>query len=52
MRKDVKDIYNKNPDFKHYGYFINIYNLEDVEYKYSKISYSYKLDEFILHNDK
>lgn len=51
-KSELKNIYNKKPDFKHYGYFINIYNLEDGEYKYSKTSYSYKLDEFIIHNDK
>jgi len=51
-KTELKDIYNINPYFKQYGYFINIYNLEDGEYKYSKTSYYYKLDEFIIHNDK
>lgn len=51
-KSELKNIYNKNHNFKHYEYFINIYNLEDGEYKYSKISYSYKLDEFIIHYDK
>lgn len=51
-KSELKNIYNKNPNFEHYGYFINISYLEDGEYKYSKTSYSYKLDEFIIHNDK
>ena len=35
-KMELKNIYNKTPDFKHYDYFVNVYNLIDDEYKYSK----------------
>jgi hypothetical protein len=37
----LKSIYNRLPDFKHYGYQINVYDLCDDEYKVTNISYTY-----------
>jgi hypothetical protein len=51
-KNEIKCLFNKKPDFKHYGYYINIYNLENMKYIYSKISYSYEFDKFITHVDK
>lgn len=50
-KTELRNIYNKTPDYKHDDYFINIYHLQDGKYIYSKKSYSYTFDIFYLHND-
>jgi hypothetical protein len=45
-KNKLKDIYNNTPDYKSYGYKINIYNLVGTEYIMTDIKYIYTFDQF------
>lgn len=47
-KEELKKIFNKIPDFKYYGYYINVYHMADGKYIYSKTSYSYSFDKFTI----
>lgn len=46
---ELKNIYSKIPDYKHYDYQINVYNLIDYEYVISNTIYTYSFDKFTIH---
>ena len=46
-KNELKNIYNKTTDFKHYYYEINVYKLIDDEYIITNLSYIYNFDEFL-----
>lgn len=46
-KNELKNIYNKTIDFKHYNYKINVYKLVDNEYIITNLSYIYNFDEFL-----
>ncbi len=45
-KNELKNIFKKTCDFKHYCYEINVYNLVDNEYIITNVSYTYKFDNF------
>lgn len=45
-KKELKNIYNNKPDFKYYGYKINIYELVDNEYISTDYIYTYSSNIF------
>lgn len=45
-KNELKNIYNKTPDYKHHCYQINVYNLVDNEYIITNITYTYIFDIF------
>jgi hypothetical protein len=45
-KDELKKIYNKTIDFKHYYYEINIYHLVENEYIITNESYKYNFDNF------
>jgi hypothetical protein len=53
-KEELKNIFNKTPDYKFFGYKIMVYNLVNNEYKFSNKIYIYKFDEFIeyFYNNK
>jgi hypothetical protein len=44
---NLKNIYKKTPDYKHYGYKIQVYELVENEYKLINKIYIYTFDKFI-----
>jgi hypothetical protein len=51
-KNELKQIYEKTCDFKHYCYEINVYKLVDNEYIITNISYTYRFDMFTLNCEK
>jgi len=45
-KNELKKIYNKTTDFKHYCYEINVYKLIDNEYIMTTLKYTYEFDKF------
>jgi len=45
-KNKLKNIYNDTPDYKSYGYKINVYNLVGTEYIMTDIKYIYTFDKF------
>jgi len=50
-KKELKNIYDSTPDYKHYGYEINVHNLVNGEYIKTPISYTYRFDIFLIHSE-
>jgi len=49
-KHELLNIYHKTPDFKHFGYKIDLYELVDEEYITRNISYTYRFDTFTIHS--
>jgi len=47
-KNELKNIYNKTPDYKHFGYKILLYTLVENKYKFTNRIYTYKFNEFRL----
>lgn len=47
VKKYLKNIFKKTPDFKHYGYKIQVYNLIGNEYIPANKIYTYSFDKII-----
>lgn len=45
-KNELKNIYNRTPDYTCYDYQINVYNLVDNEYIITNITYTYHFDTF------
>ena len=45
-KNELKNIYNKTPDYKYDNYHIVVYNLIDNEYINSQIFYTYTFNHF------
>jgi hypothetical protein len=45
-KNELKMIYNRLPDYKIYGYRINVYDLVEDEYVITNVSYTYSFDIF------
>lgn len=45
-KNELKNIYNRTPDYKQYCYQINVYNLVNDEYIITNITYTYNFDMF------
>lgn len=45
-KNKLKDIYNKTPDYKYYGYKISVYELVGSEYITTHKIYVYSFDNF------
>lgn len=45
-KDELKKLYNNMPDFKYYGYRINIYELDDNEYIKTDYIYTYNSNIF------
>jgi hypothetical protein len=45
-KNELKKIYDKSLDYKHYYYEINVYTLIDNEYIITDVSYTYSFDIF------
>lgn len=45
-KSELKNIYNRTPDYKAYGFIINVYNLDGNEYKNTNVTYMYVFDAF------
>jgi hypothetical protein len=51
-KNELKNIFNKTMDYKHYGYEIIEYDLIDNEYIISKTSFTYMFNEFATRINK
>ena len=49
-KQELLIVYNKTPDFKHFGYEIDLYELVNEEYVSTNTSYTYRFDTFIIHS--
>ena len=45
-KDELKNIYNKTSDFKHFDFKIIVYNLLDDEYVITDETYKYRFDTF------
>jgi hypothetical protein len=46
-KSNLKTIYKKTPDYKHYGYKIEVYELIESEYHLTNKVYTYQFDKFV-----
>lgn len=49
-KRELIDIFDKTPDFKHYGYKIIVYKLIENEYVMTKKTYTYQFQMFYTNN--
>lgn len=47
---DLKNIFKMTPDYKYYGYKIQVYKLIENKYKLTNKKYKYIFDKFIEYN--
>lgn len=47
-KNELKKIYKRNIGLKFYEYKINVYELNDNEYKFTNISYIYSFNNFYI----
>ena len=47
-KNELKNIYQETPDYKHFGYRINVYELVNNEYIITNKIYTYKIDTFVI----
>ncbi|NDC83963.1 hypothetical protein EB093_09965 [bacterium] len=50
-KEELKHIYQKIPDYKHYHYRIHVYTLTHNEYQPTNIIYTYKFPNIFLRSD-
>lgn len=48
-QNELKEIYKKTPDFKYYGFEINVYILKNTKYIKTNEKYTYCFDKFTKH---
>ena len=48
---ELKNIYDKTPDYKYFDYKINVYKLNDKEYTITDTYYIYKFDTFLINTN-
>ena len=48
-KNELKEIHNKIPDFKYYGFVICVYTLKNNKFEKTNESYTYRFDEFTKH---